>query len=310
MAKTIVEFSLPFVAIDEGKYEIKLGIYTSTIFIKYIPNPCGLRELLKMVIEEGTCKLEFDGYGIANFSEITIELPYQREEHDEKMIHNSVPPSYSLKKDCVLFLNRLIDVVRFETRLHWIPYINEKMIHGISKKVYDDNGNKINEIVNLDFGRGLQYKRQTRTQIEAKETISEKLKTNIVISIHERLFLDAIRYFEEGRNNESVILTNISLEEFVTNYLFNKAIEKFGKDKAGKRLDQIKSTKSFGKVLTTHLKEIDQRSLKDNMELWDKYDFIRKIRKQAVHPNIRQISVSDTFNVLNYTDQIGRWISS
>lgn len=310
MTKTVVEFALPFAAIDEGKYEIKLGIYTSTIIIKHIPNPCGLRELLKMGIEEGTLKLEFDGYGIANFSQITLELPYQREEHDEKKIHNTDPPSYSLKKDCILFLNRLIDVVRFETRLHWIPYIHEKMIHRVSKKVYDDEGKEIEDVMALDFGGGLQFNRGTRTQIEAKETISEKLKTDIVISIHERLFLDAIRYFEEGRNNESVILTNIALEEFVTNQLYNKAIKKFGESKVEEILDKIKGTKKFGKVLTTHLKNIDNRSLEDNKELWNKYNFIRNIRKQAVHPNIRQISVDDAFNVLDYTDQIGRWISS
>jgi hypothetical protein len=309
MSKIIVDLSLPFAAIDEGDYQVRLGDLTFQLKITHIQNPCGLKEFLKMGVEEGKAKVEFDGYGIANYSRLQIILPYQREDHDEKLVNSSLPPSYSLKKDCILILNRLIDVVRFETRQHWIPYINEKMIHGYRKRSFDDSGKQIEDVTQLDFGSGMQLVRPSRTQEEACKHIHDRLKNGNVISIHELLYFDALRYFEEGRINESVILANISLEEFVIAYLYNKANAKFGKDKAEKILIQIEGTKKFAKVLTAQLKTIVDISLEENKDLWEKYDFIRRIRKQTVHPHTRRISVTEASNVLDFTYQIGDWIS-
>src|SRR5437867_12798054 len=120
--RTIVEFTLPFAAIDEGKYNIKLGKNTAVVIIKFIPNPCGLKEVMKMKVEDATFELDSDIYGIANMSNVMIELPYERNDYNyTDHVEGHHIPSYSLKKDCVLYLNRLIDALRFETRRHWIP---------------------------------------------------------------------------------------------------------------------------------------------------------------------------------------------
>jgi hypothetical protein len=309
MSRTIVNFSLPFAAIDEGEYELKLGERLYRISITHIQNHCGLKELLEMGVEEGKVIVEYDAYGIANYSRVEIQLPYLREDHDEQLINSPSPPSYSLKKDCVVIFNRLIDVVRFETRLHWIPNINEKMIHRYRKRTFDDSDKRIEDVTNFDFGSGIHLSRPSCTQEDAKERIHERLKNGKAIPLHEQLYFDALRYFEEGRTNETVILANTSLEEFVIAYLYTKAFTKFGRDGAEEVLNEIEGAKKFGKILTTHLKKTQNISLDENSDLWQKYNFMRRMRKQAVHPYTRQISVTDAGNVVSYAYEIGDWIS-
>lgn len=136
LVKTLTGSSLSKVdpaVTNTGKYVVKLDRYTAVIDIKYVPNPCGLREIMKMGVEDGTFKLDFDIYGVANMSFVTIMLRYKRNEYNytDKIVGHHVQ-SYSIKKDCILYINSLIDVVRFKTGRHWIPFISEKMMASYS----------------------------------------------------------------------------------------------------------------------------------------------------------------------------------
>jgi hypothetical protein len=65
--------------------------------------------------------------------------------------------------------------------------------------------------------------------------------------LYESLFLDAVNYFETGKFNETVILTNVVLEELVTLYLYKKLTEKMSLEKADVEIERIKKSKKFEK---------------------------------------------------------------
>ncbi len=83
------------------------------------------------------------------------------------------------------------------------------------------------------------------------------------------------------------------------------------KSKGKKQDGQGQKERTLEQELTEkyHFKNIQNKSLDENSDMWEKYNFIRRIRKQAVHPHTRQISVTDAGNVVDYTYQIGDWIS-
>jgi hypothetical protein len=93
------------------------------------------------------------------------------------------------------------------------------------------------------------------------------------------------------------------------------------KDNAKKKIDKIlkfgkkKNGKSgFHKILTEDFKDITERSLEDEQELWDGFNDARLKRKTTLHPYVGQLSegvakkaIIDILKVMNWVLQQGRY---
>ena len=85
---------------------------------------------------------------------------------------------------------------------------------------------KKQEFWSSDFENPLLLPLKTCDQRQVRPTVDRLLKSEFRIPLYESFFLDAVNYFETGKFNETVILTNVVLEELVTLYPYKKLTEK------------------------------------------------------------------------------------
>ena len=100
MVKTVVDFILPMAFIDEGKYSVKIEKDITTVMITLLPNK-EVMERISDIVSFGKPKMIPDPHGVVNMTKVTIEFPYL------------IEPYNSIKQECIKYLNRLIEVVRY-----------------------------------------------------------------------------------------------------------------------------------------------------------------------------------------------------
>jgi len=306
MAKTIIEFNLPYSIIDEGTYEVSLDGKLAKITIeKEMRSQQDIEKIMGWKISTtGGGKVEMypDSHGVSSFSKIKIEWSYyfkniSRMEfmgNFEKMIE--VP---SVKEECVKYLNRLIDVLRFKTNQYWIQPILEQDILQYQHEGIDDSGKPQQSFV-MDMGAGVGYPLQTIKAEKVKSEILDMLKNEKVIPFFNKYLLDGIRYFNSKQFNDVVITINIGLEILIKKYTEMKAREN------GIHIDQVKSLhkflrKQFPKVFHSSL-------IEDNPTLWEKFDYVRDgLRTKAVHYG-QKITPNEAYQCIEDSKEVVSWV--
>ncbi len=126
MSKIIVHFSLPNALIEEGHYELLVQNKMVNIDIVYEQNKERMKQITGFTLESGgggNVELSRDEHGIANISKITMELPVT-----ESQLSGIELSKTLIKQECVMYFNRLAEVVRYVSRQYWITSISLREI--------------------------------------------------------------------------------------------------------------------------------------------------------------------------------------
>lgn len=318
MVKTIVSFTLPFVIVEEGEYEVSLNKEVIKISISLQQNTEGMKNILKATFSStggGRASLTSDPHGIANYTNVKIEFSflYKPEEFAESLKIGTIPRN-KLKQQSILCLNRLVDVVRWSTSQYWIPRVRERDILAFEYIRVDETG-KEKTGFSADLGSSREFGIQIRKQSDMKEQIMDYLENEKEIPLDQNLLLDAINYYVMGSFNEAVIIANTALEVLVANHIFEKLLSGgLSYDDADEKLSDIlsegrKNKKSgLHKLLTVNFKEIGKESLEDFSDLWKKFNDARQIRKNAIHPHIKQIKEEECEQTIVTMFEVANWI--
>jgi hypothetical protein len=228
-------------------------------------------------------------------SRIKIEIPYSIPE-DENDTRNgrgyTPPPTSPVKREALNYYNRFIDVLRWKTRKFWIRPISESDVSYMEISKVNDIGKK-RQGFSFDMGNPSfpPYPLNSVDESSAKYDIDTLLMNEMPIAFHDILFLDAINYYWAGRFDEATITMNIALESFVANFLADK-LRKSGRSEmeVKKKIDKAFSTDreshkaGMRKAITKYFKEIENRSLEQDVELWQEFEKARNKRASLIHP--------------------------
>jgi len=129
MLKTIAYLTLPFALLDDGTYKVALDDKEAIIMLQRENTISRQAQLMggEFIVPHGaTMKMENDFYGLVDITRIQIELPFLirsthvREIGDGRLEDISHDNHNNVQKICVNYLNRLIEVIRWQTRRFWI----------------------------------------------------------------------------------------------------------------------------------------------------------------------------------------------
>lgn len=309
MAKEIIEFTIPQAFADEGEYEVLLDDMTAKIAVELIQNDASLGNVGGMKVSttgSGRVSFSLDSFGIANVTKITIEFP---KIISSKLDENEINPkasSLAVKQECIRYVNRLIEVIRIYTKKYWLRYISEQDVLGYSSSQTDDNG-KSSVTMSMDFGSGLSFPIQVLEQKGVHDKIIQSLKTNQKISYDNNLYLDAIGYYFTRRFNTAVSMMYVGLEVGISNYIIIKLMQKkIPEEEIGNIMKNVLKSR-ISKILDFHLKENTGKSLKENDELWKKFEKIRNVRKSVIHPYPKILSQQEAYETLTGIQEILGW---
>ena len=175
MVKTVVDFILPMAFIDEGKYSVKIEKDITTVMITLLPNK-EVMERISDIVSFGKPKMIPDPHGVVNMTKVTIEFPYL------------IEPYNSIKQECIKYLNRLIEVVRYQTRIYWIPSISDRDIFKYSFEAMNENGkvdlfgqHETSEFMTRMRNEGEKYLNKVKLIADEKNI---QIKTEMISSIN------------------------------------------------------------------------------------------------------------------------------
>lgn len=326
MVKTVVNLTLPFALLDEGDYEVSMNGEIVKISIKLERTVSRMGQIQGVEFNApgaSTVRMENDFHGIVNISRIQIEFPHyilptkmeQQANGSQKDV--SGDHHVNVQKESILSLNRLIEVVRWHTRRYWIPNLSGSDIYLNKFDLFDDEGQNtggqfhMQPIVTL-----FQIPNLAVSQSDIQPQITQSLKNEEKIPVHDSLYLDSLDDFSKGKFNKAVMTINTALESVTTDYLLDQLIAKGEpKDEAKKKIDKIiafgkkKSGKSgFHKVLSVDFKEITGRSLEDETELWAEFNDSRLKRKTTLHPHVGKLSEEKARKTIISVSKIMNWV--
>lgn len=335
MVKTIARFTLPFALLDDGTYDVSLNGIVAKITThreNTVSRQAQMMGMEAMIPQGGTLTMENDFYGLVNITRIQVELPYlihptrTRNLGDGRLEDLSHDNHINVQRDCLLYLNRLIEVIRWQTRRYWIHNLSGTDIYLNSFDLFDNNERNVGgQIHGQPIYTLFNLPNFALNQSDRKQEIDTTLKNEERIPVHDALYLDALHDFSQGRFNKAVMVINTALESATTEFLLQSLLSKGeSKDDAKKKIDQIlkfgkkKNGKSgFHKILTEDFKEITGRSLEGEQELWLGFNDARLKRKTTLHPYIGQLSeevakkaIIDVLKVMNWVLQAGRYTIS
>ncbi len=325
MVKTIANLTLPFALLDNGTYNVSVDGKTATIILKRENTQSRQEQMMGMsfVAPPGaTMSMPNDFYGLVDITRIKIEFPFLirptkvRDNGDGTLEDISHDNHDNVQKLCLTYLNRLIEVVRWHTKRHWIHNLAGSDVYLNSFDLFDDNGRNVG---GQKHGQPIltlfHLPSDAENQDNRKNQIQASLESEERIPVHDALYLDALHDFSQGRFNKAVMVINTALESATTEYLFQQLIKNGdSEDDAKKKIDKILSfgirlnrKSGFRKILSEDFKSITGRSLEDSPELWMGFNDAREKRKTTLHPYIGKLSESearkaimDVLNVMNW----------
>lgn len=314
MPKTVVKFTLPFVTVEEGEYPVSISGKTAKITISFQQNLESFEKITKMKFHSsgGKVSLSRDPHGIANYTNVSIEFPYYYDvSKDGGFMTTEFSTTHPLKQDSIVYLNRLIEVIRWLTARYWIQRVKEQDILSFEYVRIDDEG-KGKEGFASDYGASREFPLAVKEQSSVSNEILDILKNEQEIPLDQNLFLDSINYFVHGSFNEAVIIANVALEVLVSEHLFTRFITNgLSEEEASKKVEKMFSKqkkKGLLKILTSDFVDIGKKSLEDSPDLLEKFKNARDVRKNAIHPRIKKLKDDEARQTIETMMQIANWI--
>ena len=325
MLKTVAHLTLPFALLDDGTYKVSLDNEEATIVLKRENTVSRQAQLMggQFIVPQGaTMKMENDFYGLVDITRIRIELPFLirsthvREIEGGKLEDVSHDNHNNVQKICINYLNRLIEVIRWQTRRFWIYNLAGTDAYLNKFDLFDHDGRNIGGQVQMQPILTLsKLPSNAVNQSNKKNQIESSLASNERIPVHDTLYLDALQDFSQGKFNKSVMIISTGLESAITEYLLQQLIKNgMSKENAKKKIDQFlkfgkkrNGKTGFGKILSEDFKEVTGRSLEDVPELWEGFKDARLKRKTTIHPYVGKLSEEIARNTINTILNVINW---
>jgi hypothetical protein len=306
MDRTIVELTVPFTFIEGGEYLVSLGGNICVISI-YTEQSHELATRIYRGIQfmGDVTSYSADHHGLFEISRVVLGFPYLIQSINGEQLFTSA------EVECVTYLNRLLDVLKYLTNKYWLAPLS-------SRDLYFDNIETISDVGERRIHRGMgpksfnPFNLPMTEQLHLKREIDQILLKEKKLPFFNSTFLDSFNAFDTRRFNEAVILINTAFEGYVPDFLISKLLrkgcsEEDARKDVGRRFSGQKRT--LHKVLTTGFKEIVGKSQEDDdKNLWQKFEDVREKRKSAVHPYISQLNEEDAINVISNILEIINWI--
>jgi len=325
MVKTIANLTLPFALLENGTYNVSINGKTALIILQRENTQSRQAQMMGMAFVAppgATMSMPNDFYGLVDITRIKIEFPFlihptrMRNNGDGTLEDLSHDNHDNVQKMCLIYLNRLIEVIRWHTKRHWIHNLAGSDVYLNNFDLFDDNGKNVGgQLHGQPILTLFNLPNEFETQGSKKNQIQLSLESEEKIPVHDALYLDALHDFSQGRFNKAVMIINTALESATTEYLFQQ-LTKNGvlEDDAKKKIDKILSfgirlnrKSGFRKILSEDFKSITGRSLEDSPELWVGFNDARDKRKTTLHPYIGKLSegearkaIIDILNVMNW----------
>lgn len=293
---------LAYTFAEEGSYDVSLCGKTVNISIKLVPTH-GRKEVVPIMIAHLADPNQMMEDIPITLSHVTIRLPYHFVDSDKDLQY-----SPEIAEECIKYLNRLIEVIRYCTGQYWIQragfrdlFIQDIIEHNI------DGSDKGLSLIQIPSGH--EFKWETRKQSEAKSQILEFLNDGERrVPLSENLFLEALRLFNSSTFEQAVIIGNTSLEIFVGENLLKKYTSTgMYHDAAKRQVDKLFGNTFHDVMKKSYFHGMSNSELK-NHEVWKKFDSVRKVRKEVIHPHVRRSSLEETRNVLQNIHDIKKWV--
>jgi len=325
MVKTIAKLAVPFTLVEEGTYPITIDGKMAEIKITYEMSKGRANEIMSMGLQskgEGHLRMDRDHHGITQFVKAVIEFPFHIEpdiidiskikQTPNFQISSNVPfiknHTAPVARQCLAYMNRLVEVVRVLTSKYWLPSLSERDIVINAIDIVNDDGTIEMVMPFLGVGLGLHLPIEIRNESSMKSAILDVLANEKDVGFFNGLILDAINYFSIGKFNEAVIVLHVGFEALIEDHLLTKLLEKGTKiEDAREAIGKVFNDK-FHTVMRKHFHNIDGRDFEADEELWKRFDDARAIRKQAMHPRTRKLTEEETESTMRDIFEIVRWI--
>jgi hypothetical protein len=313
MRKTEIQLAIPFTFALEGKYHVSIDNMMAEIEISYVQNNEAMDSVRGIQTSGRARVMPDDPEGIMNISKVSIKLPYSMNNHNNNISNEpdkmQIGIPSSIIEMCVLYLNRIREVIRYCTHRYWIRAISPRHLNIYKIVELDDDGKEEMRILfNIPFGNIFPINIVNEADVSLQ--ISEMLKKETRVLISGNLFFDSLSFFHSSLFAEAIIIVNIALETF----LEEKLVNKFKSE--GKTDEQ--ATKIVGDLLDGSLHKVMKKTYfahMDNMTreshpIWLKFDEVRTKRKNVVHPYIKRFTADETKQILMDVLDIVKWITN
>jgi hypothetical protein len=318
MARTIVELTVPFTFVAGGSYRVTIDEKICVMSITIEQH----HELANRVYPDiqfvgSITSFPADHHGLFEISRARMEFPYIIE---PIKVNDIVGEGKVIERDsmfiaaeveCLAYLDRLIRVVKYTTNKYWLSPLSSRdfVINTIVTEPDEGTGKKYS---GMDEKMINPFKLIVSEESQSKSIIDRFLLNEEEIPFYNDTFLDSFNAFDTRRFNEAVILINAAFEGFVAYFLIGKLIESgYSEENARKEVQKrfSREKRALHIVMSSDFKEIVGKSLEeDNKDLWDKFQYARNKRKNAVHPYISQISESDASLTISNILMVINWI--
>ena len=297
MGETTLSFYLPFEIVDDGEYQVSIEGREASLNIKREQRCNEDFEKLSGFAVEGTGSVTItrDPWGISGFTRVVVRIP-------------RYVPFEECRLEAQRYLNRLIQVWRFFTRYHWLPYVADDAILSFERSIQEAK-RKSEAIFGFGVFNKFFYPSRTIEPNRVIASIRAGLSDELRIPIHEELRLTARDHFDKGQFNLAVIEMNIAFESLTAEILRSRLKETGLSDRdVEKRMDRYLPS-SMHQLLDKVLKEVDGRSLRTESHLWKKFERARLVRKNSVHPYIRDLQAGEAAEALFALEEIMQWLA-
>ncbi len=272
MGETTLSFYLPFEIVDDGEYQVSIGGREAPLNIKREQRCNEDFEKLSGFAVEGTGSVTItrDPWGISGFTRVVVRIP-------------RYVPFEECRLEAQRYLNRLIQVWRFFTRYHWLPYVADDAI--LSFEIQEAK-RKSEAIFGFGVFNKFFYPSRTIEPNRVIASIRAGLSDELRIPIHEELRLTARDHFDKGQFNLAVIEMNIAFESLTAEILRSRLKETGLSDRdVEKRMDRY---------LPSSMHQLERARL---------------VRKNSVHPYIRDLQAGEAAEALFALEEIMQWLA-
>jgi hypothetical protein len=298
MGKVTVEFTLHREFVKEGEYNVTRKSVVAKITVTRIQNIDSMRKMMGQLETMGKVETTHDYHGVVNISRVRITLPY----------HMQFGEPLEFKRECIPFLNRLIEAVKYNTNAYWITPVTEHDIlyFDIIENI-DDTGNPRRGF--SDVAQALIFPVQVIDQTNVQKEISYILENEVHIPRFALLLLDSYNYFASSQFNLAIITANTALEIFIEKYLKSVLSRKFqSQDQLENKLSLALEGKNLhSKVRRNFFKNQEHDVLLRLEPVYEKFHAARNHRGKAVHSE-KELERDESFNgmkgIIHFTEYL------
>lgn len=234
---------------------------------------------------------EYDIHGIVNISRVCIIFATPNK------IDETLGPD--LKRQCLEYLNRLVEVIRYKTRKYWLLPVSEyELIYADIEDLTEGFGNRkghillseVSTVVNLPI----------KQENEVVDEINSCLKEEQRIPYSDLLILDSYNYIFTGQFNESIVTSNLALEIFIKETLRDILAIKYSNEKdINAALSSILEDTLHKTFRKNFLGDISHEKARETSDIYKRFSQSRDYRYRVIHRGERLNARDSEGNLTN-----------